>query len=321
MTAALTPGREYVDITHDVVFATWHGRAGLTCLGCKDRLTVVTLPTGTRFLRHESSKKGRAGAGEHHGGEETYLHNRAKYWVRNQLRSLGMTDAEVERPVARRTPDVSGHHQGRLFAVEVQWSPLAEGIARERTAALTAAGVDDLVWLTQDCDWVSRLPALGITDFDPAEDEYEAPTGFYRGHARGIRETPHTISSFLRQWINDELCWAHIDLSRRGWATVTDWEQRTRQQSTTITDLKRQLDDRATEISGLESALGAAATSEERAAQDLVKAAIVVDQLKDNNRRLTRQLREETAARHTVTILVGVLGVLTLILLVLLILL
>ncbi|WP_146251087.1 competence protein CoiA family protein [Nocardia tenerifensis] len=319
MTAALTPGREYVDITHDVVFEAWHGRAGLTCLGCKDRLTVVALRTGTRFLRHASTGRTRSNAGEHHSGEETYLHNRAKYWVRNQLRLMSVADAEVERPVANRTPDVSGHYRGRLFAVEVQWSPLAEATARQRTEELTTAGVDHIVWLTRDCDWVSRLPALGIADFDPAGDEYEAFTGFYTGHSRGMRETPQAISSFLRQWINDELGWAHIDLSRRGWATVTDWEHRTRQQSATITDLKRDLQDRVAEVGRLNAALDTETTAAEKAAKDLIETTSVVDQLEDKNQRLTAELREATGALHTAAGLAWVLAVVALILLVLLI--
>lgn len=319
MTAALTPGREYVDITHDVVFEAWHGRAGLTCLGCKDQLTVVARQTGTRFLRHESTGRARSNAGEHHSGEETYLHNRAKYWVRNQLRLMGVTDAEVERPVANRTPDVSGHYRGRLFAVEVQWSPLAEATARQRTDELTAAGVDHIVWLTQDCDWVSRLPALGIAEFDPADDEYEAFTGFYRGHSRGMRETQHPISSFLRQWINDELGWAHIDLSRRGWATVTDWEHRTREQAATITDLKRDLQDRVAEVGRLNAALDTETTAAQKADTERITAQTAVDHLKDQNRRLAAELREETRALHTATGFAWVFGAVALILLVLLI--
>ncbi|WP_406272545.1 hypothetical protein OH799_32970 [Nocardia sp. NBC_00881] len=317
MTAALTPGGEYVNIIDPAVFNSWHLRKGLSCLGCKNDLTVVERDQ-SRFLRHRPGTVA-AGRSEAHSGEETFLHNRMKHWVRNQLRQMGMTDAQVEQSVGNQTPDVYGHYQDRSFAVEVQWSPLAEKVARERTTGLRIAGVDHIVWLTRHCDWVSRIPALGIADFDPPDDEYTAFTGFYCAHSRGMRESQLSVSSFLQQWIDNELGWAYIDLSRRGWATVTDWEERTRQQSATITNLKHDLQTRDAEIGQLKADLDTKSAEANKATTDLDRVITAANRLKEENQRLSTALHSETGAVRTARKLAVTLGIIAAILLALLI--
>ncbi|QIS13634.1 hypothetical protein [Nocardia arthritidis] len=257
MTAALDHYGRFIDIRWPGAAEVWKGRKGLQCLVCRRGVEAYRSRRGNLFVRHEKTGHD----GESHPtatGLETYLHKRLKYWVRDQLRARGVHDAEVEQHVGDQIPDVYGHRDGRAFAVEIQYSDLDYSTARERTQGLRAAGCE-VLWLTRNCDWVEKLPALGVKHFDPPDSGYRAHIGYLAMNAGNrLRVQTYDLDRFFAQWIDNAVAWAYRDRNTGGWATVTDWEQHTKQQADTIGEQRRQLE--------------AAAAREQQHDQDLEKA-------------------------------------------------
>ncbi|MFB8001516.1 hypothetical protein [Nocardia sp. NPDC056000] len=167
MTAALGPFGEYVDIASEDVFQTWQNRTGLCCLVCGRPAEIYHSKVRNLFVRHGKGYGPKGTAAQRRAARETFLHYRFKYWVRDELRVRGVA-AEVEVDLGVRKPDIFGESSdGRGYSVEVQWSDLSYENAAQRTADQQTAGVHEVVWLTRNCDWVARLPALGIASFAP----------------------------------------------------------------------------------------------------------------------------------------------------------
>ncbi|MGK8487090.1 competence protein CoiA family protein [Nocardia asiatica] len=242
MNAALGRYNEFVDIRIRAKFDTWHGTSGLRCLVCRYPVVVYRSRARNPFVRHRKGQAATRNPAAAKTARETFLHQRLKYWVRDELRNRGVSDAEVETPLGNRRPDVFGHFHGRGFAVEVQWSPLDVTGARARTEEMRAAGVDHVLWLTRGCNWVEQLPALGIKSFDPDDSDYRAHTGWLEMRPNiGLRVQEASVGAVLRQWVDGELAWACRDHTKAGWATVTDWEQHTKRQADIINGLGRKL--------------------------------------------------------------------------------
>ncbi|NUS43730.1 MAG: hypothetical protein HOQ24_08600 [Mycobacteriaceae bacterium] len=223
------------------------------------------------------------------GGDETYLHERMKHWVRDTLRDAGMVDADEEQTVGDRRPDVYGHYNGQAFAVEVQWSDLDEDHARARTDGLLAAGVGQVLWLTRPCLWVPRLPAVGIRDFNPTGPDYDIFTGAFSYWPSGMRVQQYSLRAFLRQWVAADIDWAWIDLTKAGWATMTDWQQHTERQAREIARLEDRLERTRGYLGDLQGKLGDAETKHAESAADVKR---LEQQLDDLQRAHERELAE-----------------------------
>ncbi|MFE3758025.1 hypothetical protein ACFXO9_27285 [Nocardia tengchongensis] len=242
MTAALGPYGEYIDIRGEDVFQVWQKRAGLRCLVCGRPAEIYHSSVKNPFVRHGKGYGPNGTAAQRRSARETFLHYRFKYWVRDELRACGVA-AEVEVDLGARRPDVFGStSNGRSYAVEVQWSDLDYEGAALRTAEQQTAGVHEVVWLTRNCDWVSRLPALGIASFTPTGSDYRAHTGFLTyDPGIGMAVTEVSVREVLKRWVAGELAWANKDHTQAGWATVTDWKLYTAAQADTIKDLQERL--------------------------------------------------------------------------------
>ncbi|MFE3024015.1 hypothetical protein [Nocardia tengchongensis] len=177
MTAAFGPYGEYIDISGEDVFQIWQKRAGLRCLVCAHPVEVYHSSGKNPFVRHGKGHGPKGTAAQRRAARETFLHYRFKYWVRDELRTCGVA-AEVEVDLGGRQPDVFGStSDGHGYSAEIQWSDLARTGAATRTTEQLAAGVDEVVWLTRNCDWVEQLPALGIASFTPNSSDYRATLG------------------------------------------------------------------------------------------------------------------------------------------------
>ncbi|WP_028476888.1 hypothetical protein [Nocardia sp. CNY236] len=255
MTSALGPYGVLVDVHDDGMFDDWEAKRGLRCLLCGYKVEAYHSRAGNPFFRHGK----RTPAGQIPGGgkgSETFDHARLKYWTRDRLEHYGLS-ARVEPHIGDQFPDVYGTKNGIAYAIEVQWSHLDFDTARERTEGLRAAGCDRVVWLTRHCNWVEKLPAVGVSDFRPVtRDGYELHTGVLcHQPARRVPRTRMAVACwpldrFLRDWTNsstDELAWAYSTATTAGWATVTDWEQHTKDQAHEIAMKKGQLADALTE--------------------------------------------------------------------------
>ncbi|MFF0495765.1 hypothetical protein ACFYU5_05120 [Nocardia aobensis] len=288
MTAALGPYGVLIDVRDEGLFDDWEAKQGLRCLLCRHKVEAYHSRVGNPFLRHGK----RAPAGQIPGGgkgSETFDHARLKYWTRD--RPSPPTAARVEPHIGDQFPDVYGTKNGIAYAIEVQWSQLDLDTARERTQGLRAAGCDRVVWLTRHCNWVEKLPAVGVSDFRPAtRDGYELHTGVLRHQptrrASGTRMavTRWSLDRSLRDWTNsgtDELAWAYSTATTAGWATVTDWEQHTKDQAHEIVTKKRQLADALTERDQLRTDLRTArATANSHAEKIDEQARTIIDQVR-----------------------------------------
>ncbi|OBA48022.1 hypothetical protein A5789_03045 [Nocardia sp. 852002-51101_SCH5132738] len=290
MTAALGPYGVLVDVHDDGVFDDWEAKQGLRCLLCGNKVEPYHSRVGNPFLRH--GKRTPAGQIPIGGkGSETFDHALLKYWTRDRLEHYGLSDATVEPHIGDQFPDVYGTKNGIAYAVEVQWSHLDLDTARARTEGLRAAGCDRVVWLTRHCNWVEKLPAAGVSDFRPAiRGGYELHTGVLRHQP--ARRGPGTrmvvarwpLDRFLLDWTSsstDELAWAYSTATTAGWATVTDWEQHTKDQAHEIATKKRQLADALAERDQLRTDLRAArATANSHAEKIDEQAQTITDQVR-----------------------------------------
>lgn len=245
MVRALGPYEEFIDIRDEAMYSIWKSRRGLRCLYCGQGLGIYHQGRSKeRFLRHPDSS-GVVPTGWR--SVESEEHAAVKYWIRDHLRSIGLTDAEVEQRAGEQFPDVSGTRSGRTFAVEVQFSPLDLATAAARTAGLRAAGCNQVLWIARHCDWIERLPAAGLADFTPSDEgTYHLHTGHLalrtaRSGHRALAVQKTSLSRFLTRWVDQELVWAYTTTTTAGWATVTDWEHHTRDQAAQIADLQQRL--------------------------------------------------------------------------------
>ncbi|MGN2640502.1 competence protein CoiA family protein [Nocardia takedensis] len=253
MTGALSPYGVAVDIRDDGIYGMWRSRRGLRCMVCGNEVEVYTSRAKNRFVRHgKNTPAGRMSSGGR--GSETYEHAALKYWTRDQLQTLGLRDAQVEPHVGDQYPDIYGTLDGTSYAVEIQWSALDHDTAAARTAGLRAAGCDQVLWVARHCDWIERLPAASISDFDPeAEGGYYLHTGHLamrqnRSGPRTLKVARCSLPRFLKRWTEGELVWAYNTPATAGWATVTDWEHHTRDQAARLAALRRQFDTQATQL-------------------------------------------------------------------------
>ncbi|NKX88022.1 competence protein CoiA family protein [Nocardia coubleae] len=244
MNAALDPYRDHlIDIRVDENWEQWHGigKLGLRCVLCRRVVTPFLSTQKNRFVRHQSGEGASASTAAKRSAHESFLHQRCKYWVADQLREAGAI-AEVERQLGDRRPDVLAVRDGRRFAVEVQWSSLSLAAAQERTADLRRAGADEVMWLTRGYTWVEKLPTLGLHGFNPGSDGYTTEFGFLAlTPSGGLRTASRPVRQALHQWLDGEIAWAYRDVEKAGWATVQDWAKHTKQQAEEIERLGGEL--------------------------------------------------------------------------------
>lgn len=291
MDAALGRYDEFIDVRNPGTFNAWRNTAGLRCLVCRHPVEAYRSSRQRPFVRHGKGHAATGSPGQRKTADETFLHFKLKYWVRAELQAYGSSDAHVETRLERRTADVFGHIDGRGYAVEVQWSPLAHAEAAARTRDLRAAGVDEILWLTRSCSWAEKLPVLGIKSFKVASDDYQAHTG-YLAHRPGLGLRPASISirHALRSWTAGELVWAHQDHEKAGWATVTDWKLHTRAQADEILQRKRQLSAALAERDNLKRQLQQAKTTIDVQAETLDQQSTVIDQARERSRDLNERI-------------------------------
>lgn len=287
MTAALDLEGRFVDLRDPVLYSRWKSRPGLFCIVCQSSVHVHAAPrTGNIFAYHNSADvEGDGSSGS--TASESFQHERLKFWVRDQVERLGATGVRTETSIGERIPDVSGRYNGHRFAVEVQWSSLSERQALERTSDLRTAGCDQVVWLCQPCKWTTRVPSLGIDDFDPADGNYEAFQGmhFVAGNeliGRSLRN--YRLDEFLRKWLDGDVAWAYWRGDTGGWATVTDWTTHTKALLETNAKQHRIIQAQGAAIKGHREALGASKQRES-------DAEAVVDRHKTLAAQCTRELQ------------------------------
>lgn len=234
MIGAVAPYGVHVDIRDPQTFALWRSRRGLLCKLCSDHAQPYhRQDTGNRYLRHGRCDPVTPKTGRDRG-KQTLL----RYWLHDRLLEFGLTGVTARPYGDKRYPHVRGARDERRYAVMVQYDPLPFGGARQRTNELIEAGYDQVLWLTRHCDWVERLPSLGISEFTqgPADD-YHLHTGFLvrQANTQGLNVQCYSLRDFLRQWTEpDTLAWAHLTTTTAGWAAVTDWKQLTLEHLRTI---------------------------------------------------------------------------------------
>ncbi|WP_280435376.1 hypothetical protein [Nocardia carnea] len=291
MDTALGRYDELIDVRNSDTFNAWRNTPGLRCLVCRHPVEAYHSSRQRPYVRHGKGHAATGSPRQRKTADETFLHFKLKYWVCAELQVHGSSDAHVETRLERRTPDVFGHIDGRGYAVEVQWSPLAHAEALARTRDLLAAGADEVLWLTRTCAWAEKLPVLGVKSFRVAGDDYEAHTGYLAHRPRlGLRPAPISIRHALRSWTAGELVWAHQDHKKAGWATVTDWKLHTRAQADEILQRKRQLSAALTERDNLKRQLQHAQAAIDDNAGALDHQAAVIDQLHERSRRLDERI-------------------------------
>ncbi|WP_459167222.1 competence protein CoiA family protein [Mycolicibacterium fortuitum] len=287
MTSALGPHGQYIDIRKPQNLDYWHYRQGLRCMVCNWEAHVHARQPQF-FIQHNpgpSPPPGELASRSAHA-LESYQHETLKFWVRDQLRMLGMS-ARVERGVDSRRPDVSAHLGDRVVAVEVQWSPLDIETARARTTDLQAAGCD-VLWLVRHCSWLGRLPALSIVDFDPPDGQYQCLTG-----RLGITENAilvpargrYPLVEFLRGWVATDLAWGYAKPRNGGWTTVANWEKYTAAQCERIAHRDQRI---AELVRDCDSA--------QRRIVELTRDCVAAQQLVANRDTVVQQQRDEVSS-------------------------
>jgi Competence protein CoiA-like family len=258
MTAAAGPNRELVVVRRPGAYEDWRGRGGLTCLVCGRDVHVFRHQTGSLWLRHDRSADERTCA-RHATGPEGYEHQLLKHWIRDRLKQHGY-DASCEQKGGQRTPDVTASRHDRALAVEVQLAALPFGEAQQRTADMQAEGYQ-VVWLTHHCDWVARLPAVGLhvernesgyraTEIDG--NYYSVKEGMLKpdehGQLVGGRRRPAlgTFIDFVA--LDGRLHWAQQEQDRYGWAQMDQWREHLQRQGARIATLEEQVERLATEV-------------------------------------------------------------------------
>ncbi|MGW5137557.1 hypothetical protein ACWEPH_00600 [Nocardia beijingensis] len=107
MNAALGRYNKFIDIRIPEKFDTWHGTSGLRCLVCRYPV-VYRSRARNPFVRHRKGQAATRNPVAAKTSRETFLHQRLKYWVRDELRNRGVSDAEVETPLGNRRLMCSG---------------------------------------------------------------------------------------------------------------------------------------------------------------------------------------------------------------------
>lgn len=254
MIRALGPSDVVVNVREPGKYEYWHGRDGLRCMNCNASVHVMQRQNGSRWMRHSAADKQRCAAAAT-SGPEGYEHELLKYWLRDWFRASGY-EAHCEKRVGSSIPDVSATAlDGRKLAVEVQLAHLNESEAQRRTELLLAQG-REVLWITHHCNWVDRLPAVGLNiqavpegavPDGPAtkiDDNYYAVregilTCGPNGDLRGGKQT--ALESFLRRYHEQQVHWALLRPEQYGWALDTDWERHLDWQAHHITELEEEL--------------------------------------------------------------------------------
>lgn len=169
---------------------------------------------------------------------------RLKYWLAGRLLAFGADEAVVDRDIGSVTVDVYWRKGESEYVIEVRDGSLAQQSAAEHTDRLRALGVTGVLWLCAPGFWVALLPALGIDDSAPASCDYRAVSGMLEIGADGVvvpRMESYELREFLRGWVAGEIAWGYCDESRKGWASVTDWEQHTGTQARMLARQRQEL--------------------------------------------------------------------------------
>lgn len=148
------------------------GRIVCGIAGCVDpRLTARRASTGQRRRIAHFAHMPRGGAQSH--GPETLEHLLVKYEL-GQLGTSAGYQVEHERwsPEANRRPDVTMSGHGWRIAFEVQYSELELEVWEQRTADLSAAGYDRVVWVWGRRGLPYETVVGGFTNL-PAIDDYQ----------------------------------------------------------------------------------------------------------------------------------------------------
>ncbi|WP_245551011.1 hypothetical protein [Nocardia paucivorans] len=169
---------------------------------------------------------------------------RLKYWLVGRLLDFGADEAVVDRGIDAMTVDVYWRKGEREYAIEVRSGPLAQQASAEHTARLRALGFSGVLWLCAPGFWVTRLPALGLADLAPISGDYRVVSGMLELGVAGVvvpRTEPYELREFLRGWVTGSIAWGYCDESRKGWASVTDWEQHTGTQARMLAQQHQEL--------------------------------------------------------------------------------
>ncbi|WP_245547264.1 hypothetical protein [Nocardia brevicatena] len=169
---------------------------------------------------------------------------RLKFWLAGRLLAFGADEAVVDRDIGSVTVDVYWRKDESEYAIEVRGGPVAHQSAAEHTERLRDLGVAGVLWLCAPGFWAARLPALGVGDLAPDSCDYRAVSGMLEIGPGGVvvpRTEPYELREFLREWVAGEIAWGHCDESRKGWASVTDWEQHTGTQARMLARQRQEL--------------------------------------------------------------------------------
>lgn len=246
MTRALDRDGNVVRARDPEQFERWHRKAGLRCLTCKGDVHLQERSNGNVWVRHSPAGE-RACAAAAAGGSESYEHEVLKYEIRKILNSLGF-QAECEKRVGFRTPDVwAVAPDGRRLAVEVQLAYLSEDEARKRTEDLRAEDCE-VLWVTRHCNWVERLPAVGLAKQETRRSRATLIDGAYYWLHQGVltcqpdkelhRSAAPSLEQFFEFYGQHRVSWALVHLEHYGWAVDSDWKKHLEWQAHQITDLK-----------------------------------------------------------------------------------
>lgn len=242
---ALGPNDELLNILNLDHFAEWHGvngrptRSGLRCIRCGKSVHFTLRKSDTRvWVAHNGNQAcDRGGSG---GGDTTVNHEILKLWCRDQLSVLGADVSIDEHQVGSRRTDVFAQFEDRQFAIEVQWSRLSREDVLRHTAVMASEGCS-VLWLTWHCDWLAEVPAAAIKSFEPGSSlNYQLSQGLLYREQEQLqpRKHPVRLDLFLKRWTNGEAAWGYHKSDRGGWASVIDWENRTKANIGTITTQK-----------------------------------------------------------------------------------
>ncbi|WP_245720277.1 hypothetical protein [Nocardia uniformis] len=198
---------------------------------------------------------------------------RLKYWLRGRLLAAGAEEAQVDATFGTLKPDVLWRRGDRVCAIQICSAVPELTQARQRTAALKAAGCTEVLWLCPPGWHTSHLPSLALADFAPADCDYRAVVGQLAAGPGGLAtpsETPWEIRNFMTDWVAGEVAFGYRDEHTGGWATVTDWERHTRTQAAVIARQRRELMNQRT-------ALALARKAAREKAKQLLKATYRLD--------------------------------------------
>ncbi len=169
---------------------------------------------------------------------------RLKFWLAARMLAFGADEAVVDRRIGSVTVDVYWRKGDSRYAIEVRTGPLTQELAQAHTDRLRAIGFTGVLWLCAPGFWVAQLPALGIEDLEPNACDYRTVSGVLELGPDGVvvpRQQPYELREFLRQWVDGEVAWGYRDELRKGWASVTDWEQHTKTQAMLIARQRQEL--------------------------------------------------------------------------------